>query len=227
LLGAGTLVYPANLSTQSFDITILSDSLMEADERIVLSLYRIENGLRGERLESFELIIHDQKQIGPVSGQFEFLMASMSIMERNQIVPIPVVRTGGSMGEATLLPIVSSSQAREGVDYRLLTDRLVFPDGVTRKSIEIEIINDDLLEGTEFLFLDLKIPDPTMAGAITTLRLEIKDDEAEASSAEKTTQSRNEANSVEQFFGAFDIYLLSIFLLMRSAFRTGLRRGNH
>ena len=68
--------------------------------------------------------------------------------------------------------------AEEGEDYTATSGTLTFAQGETSKTITIPILNDDIYEGLEKFFVDLRNPSGTALPATPTKAVEIASDDA-------------------------------------------------
>ena len=70
------------------------------------------------------------------------------------------------------------SRAEEGEDYTATSGTLTFAPGETSKTITIPILNDDIYEGLEIFFVDLRNPSGAALPATPTKAVEIASDDA-------------------------------------------------
>ena|GEM_PF-2732700 len=68
---------------------------------------------------------------------------------------VEVFRSGGAVGTATVEYATRSGSAVAGTDFEATQGVLVFEDGETKKSITVQVLNDDEIEGQEEFYFDL------------------------------------------------------------------------
>ncbi len=83
------------------------------------------------------------------SGSVQFITASAQVIEDVGFVTINVVRVGGSSGSLSVDYSTTDITAVAGQDYLAASGTLVFNDGETSKSFDIQINNDFVSESDE------------------------------------------------------------------------------
>ena len=72
------------------------------------------------------------------------------------VVQVRVARSGGRAGTATVLYATNNGSATAGSDYTPTSGALIFAPGELEKTIDIPLLADSLVEGTETFSLDLQ-----------------------------------------------------------------------
>ncbi|XP_045053798.2 adhesion G-protein coupled receptor V1 [Desmodus rotundus] len=132
-------------------------------------------------------------------GRFSFSHEQLRVSEEVQWVNITVIRSGGSLRPVRLWYETVSGSAEAGVDFIPAPGALLFEAHEMAKSVQIEILDDDLPEGPEEFSLvltkvellgrgydftiqenGLQVDQPPEIGNISTVRITImKNDHAE------------------------------------------------
>lgn len=118
----------------------------------------------------------------PQPGAVQFNNATYSVAENAGTAMITVERIGGSDGSITVNYATGDDSAAAGIDYDAASGTLTFGNGETIKTFTVTITNNELLDGTRILDLQLSNPtgDATL-GSRKTATLAIADDEASQS----------------------------------------------
>jgi hypothetical protein len=151
---AGTLSFSDGVTSQSFSIDLLDDTLFEGDEDFNLSLSNVTGGA-SLGLPATASVIITEDDPPPPAGSLQFSAADFSVAESGASVAISVTRTGGSAGAVTVDYASSDGSAAAGGDYTATAGTLSFADGVTSQSFSVAILDDSLFEGDEILKLSL------------------------------------------------------------------------
>ncbi|MBI3882155.1 MAG: hypothetical protein HY301_19105, partial [Verrucomicrobia bacterium] len=129
---SNTLAFVTGEVVQTFVVGITNDSLVEGDEFLNLTL--ATNALSGVTLGNQPVatltIIDDDSFVA-------FSAAAYSVNEgvNSGVVPITVVRTGGTNGTFTVQVVTSNLTATAGADYIGLTNTLTFLPGELSKTV--------------------------------------------------------------------------------------------
>ena len=91
----------------------------------------------------------------PQPVRFQFSAATYAASEGVPLAQVTVLRTGGSVGTASVTLSTLDATARNGFDYTVATQVLTFANGETSKTVQIPIHEDQLVEGLETLNLTL------------------------------------------------------------------------
>jgi hypothetical protein len=168
---------PNTLSLVGFDIAPL-DGTAFASLTVVLT----------SGLYTVDLVTGAARSIGDIGaqpirsiavappGRFQFAAPSFVAAEHAGAATITILRTGGSDGPASVRFTASSGSATAGVDFTGVSRTVVFLDGETSKTVDVPLIDDKLVEGSESVNLTLGTP-TTSVGSASTAVLIITDDD--------------------------------------------------
>lgn len=108
---------------------------------------------------------NDTSEISPpfVFGAFQFETAAYAANENDGSVSLVVVRLGNSASTGTVDFVAVDGTATAGVDYVTASGALEFAPGETRKTVNIELVNDALPEPDKDFTIRLENP----AGGMT------------------------------------------------------------
>ena len=114
------------------------------------------------------------------AGSLQFSADSYTAGESDQIMPVQVVRTGGSSGAVTATIATSDGTAVAGTDYVALTGSVFFGDGDDDpRTVEITVL-PDRIGGQDDRTLTITLSDPggcATLGTPATAELRIRDDD--------------------------------------------------
>ncbi|HID80829.1 MAG TPA: autotransporter domain-containing protein [Chromatiales bacterium] len=152
-----TVTFAPNVISQTIDIPVLADALVEGNETLSLALVGV-TGVVGTPAAAVLTIVDNTPQ--PQTGDLQFSSATYQATE-GTTATITVTRTGGSAGTQAAQIIIGGGTADTATtnDYTPPASTvLTFADGVTTQSIDIQINTDTLVEGNEVLSLTLQPP---------------------------------------------------------------------
>jgi parallel beta-helix repeat protein len=111
-------------------------------------------------------------------GVFSFSSSGASVSEGSGSVTLTVLRTGGTIGAATLNYATASGTATAGSDFTSTSGTLSFADGESSKTITIPILEDNIFEGSETFSVALSSPtNGTALGNFPTATVTIIDND--------------------------------------------------
>jgi len=169
------LEIPAGRTEVAFPVEILQDNLWELPETLDLRVIVRDAGVeRGANAIAVLYIDDDDGSPGVV--QFEEPFIELPARELHDYTFfIRMVRTGGITGELRYLLDLSGS-AEEGTDYFFSggedAKTVIFPDGVNQATREIQIIDDGVPEGAEYILLTLLPQGGSIVGRFRTATIE-------------------------------------------------------
>ena len=115
----------------------------------------------------------------PPAGSLQLSAPTYNVAENGLTASIIVTRDGGSFGAVSVDYTTSDGSATAGSDYTAVSGTLAFADGVLSQIISIDILDDLVSEGDEFLLVALGNPaGGTGIGANMTATLTITDDDS-------------------------------------------------
>ncbi len=160
---SGTLTWAAgDSSVKSFTVSIIDDSLVEANETILVALTNPTGGATLGNPGGATLTIGDN-DVAQGGGQFRFSASGYSVNENAGPVTITVTRTGGSAGTATVRFATYDRAGDPNVawglsDYVPTSGTLSFAPGETSKTFTISLIDDNSVEANENIGIALSNP---------------------------------------------------------------------
>ncbi|XP_056394317.1 adhesion G-protein coupled receptor V1 isoform X2 [Hyla sarda] len=132
-------------------IQALDDSVPEEKSYYQFHLSKIsEGGIINEsaRFANITMVSSDLPY-----GKFQFSQTLLQISEDVRWVNVTISRSGGTFGDVELQYQTNSGSALKDLDYTDSKGKLVFRPNETKKSVSIEIKNDQLPEGPEDFFI--------------------------------------------------------------------------
>jgi Calx-beta domain/Right handed beta helix region len=172
---AGVLSFGAGVTSKTFSVPILNDTLDEADETVKLSLSLPTGGAAlGAPNPAILTIVDDD-----VAGVLAFSSAIYAVTEgASPTALITVTRTGGAASGVSVRYATSNGTALAGKDYYARVGSLIFGAGVTSATFAIPILNDTIVEGDETVTLTLSLPTGRATlGATSSATLTIHSDD--------------------------------------------------
>lgn len=153
-----TLSFPQGESLQTVSIPLVDDNEANPDKTINLELTDPKRGvmaadpaLLGPDFLATVTITENDSSIG-------FAATSYSLAEGEGTAIITVERIGGATGPASVGFVTIEDTATSDVDYISVTNTLSFAAGETLKTFGVPLIDDNLVEPGEQLFLMLMNP---------------------------------------------------------------------
>ena len=183
---SGTLTFqPGERRTQEFRVPILNEAdgnaEIEGDETIDLLLSDLQgsNVELGTRREA-TLTIHDD-DINP-HGTMQMDKPVYNVSEQSGYARVQIGRIGGDEGDVEVQVCTADRTAQAGSDYTPYCEMLTFVEGEKSKTIAIEIVDDNEIEGDEVFDLFLSMSDIASGanlGSQNQTVLVIEDDDSE------------------------------------------------
>ena len=150
----GVISFAEGVTSQTFDITILDDSIAEVDETFIATLNNPSGGATlGSPINTSILILRNDQP-----GSLQFSAPTYSVAENGVTASITVTRVGGSFGVVGVDYASGDNTATAGSDYTAVSGSLVFADGVLSQSFSVSIADDVIYEGNESINLSLSNP---------------------------------------------------------------------
>ncbi|MET0065257.1 MAG: Calx-beta domain-containing protein [Candidatus Thiodiazotropha sp.] len=142
---------------------------------------------------AYDLLL--ERQGSAAGGELGFSELHYSVDESTQRLIVSVRRQGDTDGEVSIGYRTENGSAQAGRDYAPVFGRLQFDAGETLRSFEIPIIDDNLDESNETLFISLEgVEGPAVLGASDQAEVTILDDDGAGSIGfDSITQAVNES----------------------------------
>ena len=156
--GTARITVPGGELSQTFDITIVDDSVNESDETIDIGwLKSLDDDVTPITLNFLGTITDNDTPLPELS----FPSSSVIVDEEDGPAVVTVNLDPASTETVTVDYATRDSLgglAREGDDYTATSGTLTFAPGETSKTISVEILNDDIYEGLEGFLVWLSDP---------------------------------------------------------------------
>lgn len=113
-------------------------------------------------------------------GQLFLTSTNYSVSESAGVLRVDIERNRGTGGRVGVTVSTEDISAVAGVDYVPIRQLIVFNDGETRRTVQIPILPDALVEGPEYFFVRLSNPTlgAQLAATNSFARVTIDDDDA-------------------------------------------------
>ena len=165
--GTAKITVPGGELSQTFDITIVDDSVNESDETIDIGwLKSLDDDVTPITLNFLGTITDNDTPLPELS----FVPSEVTVDEDAGSATLTVELTPASTGTVTVDYATRGSSAKAGEDYTTTSGTLTFAASETSKTITVPILNDNVYElFRESFFIDLTnptgatLPDPPLA----------------------------------------------------------------
>ena len=176
--GTAKITVPGGELSQTFDITIVDDSVNESDETIDIGwLKSLDDDVTPITLNFLGTITDNDTPLPELS----FPSGNVSVDEEAGPAVVTVNLDPASTGTVTVYYATRDSTAglaKGGEDYTATSGTLTFAPGETSKTITIEILGDDIYEGLERFVTELSSPSGATLPQYPGQTIEIVSDEA-------------------------------------------------
>lgn len=177
-----------NTDNQTFTIPIAADPTGEEHQEIFF--VRLYNPTNGATLSSpsYLKVNVDGK---PDPGAISFTQKETTVPENQTTATINIARDGNNQGEVSVNYRLKSGTAEISKDIEESSGTLTWQDGNSdNKTITLKLINDDIEEGNENVFLELEATDGTKLGANSSIKITITDDDTNTAPVVKLGENR-------------------------------------
>ena len=176
----GTVTFADGQTNAFLFIRIFDDSITEGNETVPIQLFGPSGGATLGLADATLTIVDND-----APGAFVFSAPVYTISESNAFATISIIRTNGNIGQVNVMFQTSGGSATPTLDYTPVSSVLTFADRQTVRTVNIPILEDTIVEGTETVGLLLSNPtgpgpqQPSI-GVPGTATLQIIDDEVSA-----------------------------------------------
>ena len=143
-----TVTIPAGTNRVVVNLTPIDDPTEEVPESVTFTLLPRTGYHVGSPDSATIILVSDD-------GTIQFTSGNYYTYERDGGGFVPVVRTGATNFTATVDYRFVGGTASNGVDYLSVDGTLTFLPGVDVQYIQVEVVDDDLVEPDETIFLQL------------------------------------------------------------------------
>jgi len=185
IAGSGTLQFPSGVQQQAIAIVIVDDAAEENNESFTLELFNPQSSGNielGQQTTAKVVIPQNDVTDSTAVGTLSFSQASYLVGEDAGVVTITINRSNGNNGELSV-ELVLAGDAQQGVDYTLSKTSLLFANQQSFMSVDLSIINDDIMESDEMLSITLSAATTNHLGTPKITQVIIKDDDTDNSNA--------------------------------------------
>lgn len=165
---------------KTVSVPIINDDVIETEESFTLNLSNPTGELGLGTTTSTTVTIADND----APGEFNITSPTDVNIEENSSNPITVSlsRSGGSKGVVSVDYSTNAGTATGDVDFSATSGTLTWADGETgEKTINISVINDQLIEDDEAFSLNLSNPQGTIINGSAIVNISIQDDDSAGS----------------------------------------------
>jgi hypothetical protein len=120
------------------------------------------------------------------SPRVQFSATAFTALESDGAAHVQIVRTGSDESPASVDFATSDGTARAGSDYTPVSGTVLFGVGERLKTVDIPLVNDNVIEDDETVNLDLRNPVGGRLGSITHAALTILDDDQRTNPIDRT-----------------------------------------
>ncbi|MCH9021415.1 MAG: hypothetical protein IID32_01465, partial [Planctomycetes bacterium] len=171
-----TMTIPNGQNSMDIVINVLDDDLLEDTELVTLTLlddaaYEIGNQNSG----TVTILDDDSTAAQPVSFTVSIEATDPVAIEPGDDGRFTITRSGSVLGDLLVRYDISGT-ADNGVDYALLTGSIIIPDGMDSIVLPIDVIDDPIGEGEEFVSITI-LQDPAYTiGSADSAQVTINDE---------------------------------------------------
>ncbi|MEM8862624.1 MAG: Calx-beta domain-containing protein, partial [Chloroflexota bacterium] len=173
--GSGTIVFAAGTSQQSVTINIIDDVQTEEDEIFFVEYSAMDDTQIDitDNQSQITILANDQTTINP-----DLLVSDLTANEADEVASITLQLSEASNMPITIFFAPQAGTAAANSDFVPLAGEVTFPPSIVEATIEIQLVNDQLVEETE-VFTVMFEASPTSVVQIPTpeITVTIEDDD--------------------------------------------------
>lgn len=168
----GTLTFAPGESSKTIPVTIVNDTMYEAEERLTITLSNWVNALPGSRSVLSLFITSEETE-----PTLQFSGFSYAVVENGGALPVDVTLSHPSAFPVSVQFQTSNGTAVAGEDYNTTSGTLTFAAGETVKGIPVTVFNDGVDEANETVVVTLGAIINAQAGDPQEIVLTIVDED--------------------------------------------------
>jgi|GEM_PF-535456 len=201
----GTLNWAdGDTATKTFSVPITNDALDEVLETIGLSLANATGATLGSQGSAIIQILDDDDAPPPGGTVFEFDSSLYDTREDYVWRSVYVQRSGDISQPGSVAYTTVNGSATAGSDYVAQSGIVQFAAGQRVKQLDIRILNDNAVEPTQTLTVELSQPSGGVLGQRATTTVRIADDEVNSAGV---IQFDRATYATQENWGYANIYL--------------------
>lgn len=168
------LTFPTGVQTMEINMSILEGDGWEEDETLIITLEAPIHAELGS--PATQTIIITESSVEP---NVYFASSSQSITEDDRIIDI-YVRLNNAWSQDVVVPFTITGTASQGAgqDYEIAASSLTIPVGYTQGSIQVQVHDDLIFEGTETITISMGAVSNATAVAPTAHTISIADNDS-------------------------------------------------
>jgi hypothetical protein len=182
----GVLSFAAGMTTNTFDVGVINDTISESNETIVVRLSSPVNCSLGTSNLVLTITTND-------SAILSFTVATNLVSETNGTLTLTVLRTGTTNNAVTVDFTTTNVTAAASDDYAETNGTMSFAAGETNKTFTADLVNDATQESVETFRIVLSNPTDARIG-VGTNTVTIFDDDVSAVGFSTNTITVSETN---------------------------------
>ncbi|MBL4827038.1 MAG: hypothetical protein JKY66_04880, partial [Spongiibacteraceae bacterium] len=158
----GELIFAENETVKTANIVITDDDLYEANETFRFSLGQTsQTAMLGELTSARVTIVEDDAI--PPQGAIRWALSETHIDETAASVSLTIERLGDAQGELSVDYVTLDASAVAGMDFVAQAGTVLFADQQTSSTITLQLVDDQIYEGTESFTVRLSNPSNEVA----------------------------------------------------------------
>lgn len=206
---SGTLTFLSGVSSGTFQVKILNDSVTEGSEAITLKLLNVTGGASLGTPSTATLTIRDDEtsaSAGSAGSSSSSILSvgfgalEYAVAENGGTINVTVTRTSTS-GTASVNYATSDGTGKSGTEYTSTNGTITFASGEAAKTFPVTIIDDEAVDGNKTFKVTLSSPVGASLGT-TMATVTINDNEASAFGSGSFRFSKSEYTGTEASGGA-------------------------
>ena len=171
-----TLKFADGEYMKTITVDIIDDNISESDEQILFVISEPTNGVLGDVYKAYlNIEDNDKKEI----QKYEMSQDEISVRRTDGTAEIKIIRTAGIEKFGSVYVQTAEITAKHDIDYETYSEEVVFPQGVTERTVSIPILkeesNQDGLQFKVTLDKSSEIVNSSKAETIVTLNNDNKE----------------------------------------------------
>lgn len=154
---SGTLTFPAGVTSQTINVPVLGNLVVEPDKTFFVNLSDNSAGTVVTKAQGTGTILNDDRPVGELPGIAVNNTAATLSAGSSQLV-FTVSRQGNLASPSSVFYYTSSSSALAGVDYMPLSGTLKFAPGESTQQVVVRLTNRGAAATAKSLTLNLAAP---------------------------------------------------------------------